>query len=722
MRAAIYGLLLSGVLSIAVVSPATGASQVPSPGAPTILLDFVVKDAKGRPVVGLELSEVAVFQDNVRQRITELRAHGERGRYELGYVPLSGRTGGATLKILRPGARVRGANGPQVSMRVLEPVSPLEAELTQLLDTLPDTHDFPIHVDALRYEEVSAGIHYALVADVELPKMTSGHRPVRYQVLSRVRNAEGKIVQRQVAQGSFTLSPDPQAPRQRLVWTGKAVLSPGRYTLEIVVRNENLEASARSLTFEARPYGSGPRVSSVALLLPNGARRLDETPEADDPFRLEGRPLMPALALRAAGGLGAQVDFIANAYPDAANSAPVTVRAELLRSGEVLASQPLSLPPADERGALRCAGALPIGKLQSGEYQLRIVAGQGDARAQEEATFAVELRPRVALQTWPKLDRPELREIAGMRNDEEAIARLKRLDQADAKGDPEVLYLLSAVYLRIRAYADAESTARRAAELTKDPAALAEIDFALARALFDGEKEGVNPRSERLRAAEAALRQAIELSAGRVETFHLHLAMVLLRLERGDEARAVLADILERPGLPEPIATQARKLRQSPRCATAVCLPQFSFVTPAGEHRTSEDLRGKVVLLSFWATWNNTSLVALSEIKRLQTRYVSDPFVLIGVSGDHDRDAMEAYLAKNQITWPQLSQDEAARITKSLGVPGVPVEFVFDHEGVAIGKSGGWGGSQYLDLLALTDGAVKKARKAAKAQPAAVRR
>jgi tetratricopeptide (TPR) repeat protein len=299
-----------------------------------------------------------------------------------------------------------------------------------------------------------------------------------------------------------------------------------------------------------------------------------------------------------------------------------------------------------------------------------------------------------------------------MRNDEEAIASLKRLDQADAKGDPEILYLLSAVYLRIRAYADAERTARRAAELTKDPAALAEIDFALARALHDGEKESVDPRSERLRAAEAALRQAIELSGGRVENFHLHLAMVLLRLDRGDEARAVLADILERPDLPEPIATQARSLLQNPRCATAVCLPQFSFVTPDGEHRTSEDLRGKAVLLSFWATWNSTSLVALSEIKRIPARYSKDPFILVGVSGDYDRDVMEAYLAKNQMTWPQLSQAEAARVTKILGVPGVPVEFVFDHEGVAVGKSGGWGERTYLDLLALVDGAVKKAKRA----------
>ena len=271
----------------------------------------------------------------------------------------------------------------------------------------------------------------------------------------------------------------------------------------------------------------------------------------------------------------------------------------------------------------------------------------------------------------------------------QAIEKLKVADKNVNGTRPDVAILLSVAYLRAGAHKDAEAAARRATELTKGTPSEAEALRALGRAMAAAEPKPVRSDSEKLRAAEQAFRQA--LAAGpRDEFTQIGLAETLFRLDRGAEAHALLGELQAQPGVSADSLGRAQQLQRSPRCATEGCLPPLSFVTADGTHHTSEDLNGKAVVLTFWASWCKPCLEALPELRRLQAKYQDEPFVMIGVNLDNDDATAKSFIQQHQIAWAQAVEGGAGTMGIAAGAQGIPLELVFDHEGVIVGRSRGW--------------------------------
>jgi cytochrome c biogenesis protein CcmG/thiol:disulfide interchange protein DsbE len=81
--------------------------------------------------------------------------------------------------------------------------------------------------------------------------------------------------------------------------------------------------------------------------------------------------------------------------------------------------------------------------------------------------------------------------------------------------------------------------------------------------------------------------------------------------------------------------------------------PDFALHTVDGQSLTRGSLRGKVVLLEFWASWCGPCRESLPEMFRLHGEFTDPRFVMIGVNEDENQTKFEDFVAQKGIRWPQ---------------------------------------------------------------------
>ncbi len=97
-------------------------------------------------------------------------------------------------------------------------------------------------------------------------------------------------------------------------------------------------------------------------------------------------------------------------------------------------------------------------------------------------------------------------------------------------------------------------------------------------------------------------------------------------------------------------------------------------------------LKGKIVLIDFWASWCGPCRKEMPNVKRAYEKYHNKGFEIYGVSLDSERDKWIEAIAKDGLTWPQVSdlkkwQSEAAQI---YAVQSIPFTVLIDKEGKII--------------------------------------
>ena len=92
-------------------------------------------------------------------------------------------------------------------------------------------------------------------------------------------------------------------------------------------------------------------------------------------------------------------------------------------------------------------------------------------------------------------------------------------------------------------------------------------------------------------------------------------------------------------------------------------------------------LRGKVVLLNFWATWCGPCLLEMPVFSGWQQKYGPQGFQVIGISMDDDVGPVRILLAKLKPTYP-IAMGDAKLGAKYGGVLGLPLSYLIDRNGV----------------------------------------
>lgn len=97
---------------------------------------------------------------------------------------------------------------------------------------------------------------------------------------------------------------------------------------------------------------------------------------------------------------------------------------------------------------------------------------------------------------------------------------------------------------------------------------------------------------------------------------------------------------------------------------------------------------GKITIIDFWASWCGPCRQENPNVVAVYNQYHSKGLNIIGVSLDTNPTRWKEAIAKDKLTWTQISnlQGWEDPIAKAYGVEGIPATFLLDENGIIIGK------------------------------------
>lgn len=104
----------------------------------------------------------------------------------------------------------------------------------------------------------------------------------------------------------------------------------------------------------------------------------------------------------------------------------------------------------------------------------------------------------------------------------------------------------------------------------------------------------------------------------------------------------------------------------------------FTLLSLDGEEITLSNLKGRVVIVDFWATWCPPCRNSIPALINLFNKYQGQGFTVLGISME-DRATLEKYRDQNNIPYPILLGNK--EVAKAYNVQAIPHMFIIDKKG-----------------------------------------
>ena len=164
--------------------------------------------------------------------------------------------------------------------------------------------------------------------------------------------------------------------------------------------------------------------------------------------------------------------------------------------------------------------------------------------------------------------------------------------------------------------------------------------------------------------------------------------------EMANQFLLMLASTLEDDGMVKEIAREvlASTKAEPTKAQAEELLKKFErvgkpldiqFTAVDGRKISIADMKGKVVLIDFWATWCGPCMAELPNVKAAYARLNPKGFEIVGISFDQDKDTLQKTLKKEGMTWPQYFDGEGwqNKFGETFGIKSIPAMWLVDKKG-----------------------------------------
>ncbi len=132
----------------------------------------------------------------------------------------------------------------------------------------------------------------------------------------------------------------------------------------------------------------------------------------------------------------------------------------------------------------------------------------------------------------------------------------------------------------------------------------------------------------------------------------------------------------------------SKQVEDMKRLPVGSMAPEISLPSPEGKEIALSSLRGKVVVIDFWASWCGPCRREMPEMVDLYKNFKSSGLEIYGVSLDDNADAWKTAIANDHITWIQVSELKKwdSKVAVEYGIEEIPYTILLDKEGKIAAK------------------------------------
>jgi peroxiredoxin len=115
---------------------------------------------------------------------------------------------------------------------------------------------------------------------------------------------------------------------------------------------------------------------------------------------------------------------------------------------------------------------------------------------------------------------------------------------------------------------------------------------------------------------------------------------------------------------------------------------EIALKNAKGETEKLSDLRGKLVLIDFWASWCGPCRHSNKDLMKLYSKYKTKGFEIYGISIDDNAEAWKKAIASDHITWKQVNEQGGweSSLANAWKIEVIPSSFLLDKEGKVIAR------------------------------------